>query len=67
MTPRPDDKHPDGQHIEELHQDYLQWSASEPMTHPESVTVEIPVIPLLQRALDEGPTGKLTFLVTERG
>lgn len=31
------------------------------------VEVEIPMLPELQAALDEGPTGNLTFLVTEYG
>lgn len=31
------------------------------------VTVEIPVLPELQRAIDDGPTGNLTFLVNEQG
>lgn len=31
------------------------------------VTVEIPVVPPLQRALEIGPCGDLTFLVTEQG
>ena len=30
------------------------------------ITIELPVLPALQSALDEGPTGDLTFLVTEQ-
>lgn len=32
-----------------------------------AVDVEIPILPELQEALDEGPTGNMTFLVTEFG
>ena len=31
------------------------------------VTVELPILPALQAALDAGPTGDLTYLVTEHG
>lgn len=31
------------------------------------VDVEIPILPELRSALEEGPTGNLTFIVTERG
>ncbi|NZD62923.1 tyrosine-type recombinase/integrase [Rhizobium sp. WYCCWR 11290] len=32
-----------------------------------AVVVEIPILPELQAALDEGPTGNMTFLITEYG
>ena len=31
------------------------------------ITIELPILPALQTALDAGPTGDLTYLVTERG
>jgi integrase len=31
------------------------------------ITIELPILPALQAALDAGPTGDLTYLVTEHG
>ena len=47
-----------------VRQGWLKFTAQKGRNR-KPVTVEIPVIPPLQRALDSGPCGDLTFLVTE--
>jgi integrase len=49
-----------------VRQGWLKFTAQKGRNR-KRVTVEIPVIPPLQRAIEFGPCGDLTFLITEQG